>query len=123
MLKEFKSVRQHESEYRRLFWDEAFELYVFYNHEGAEMSGFQLVHNGSPEARVVAWNSMNGLNYYRVKDDDEVLFNRAPILVPAGRSDVKDITKDFSDRAGEIDKDVFDSVIGLLEKYKFTISD
>jgi hypothetical protein len=113
MLKEYESGRQHDSEYRRLFWDEAFELNVFYQSRGSEMSGFQLIRNESPSPRVIVWDKTKGLRYYMMEDAESII-NGSPVLIPAAREDTRDIADDFHSAAIGIDKEVFDYVFGFL---------
>jgi len=45
MLKEFKEVRQHDEGFRRYFFDEWFDLYLWYDKENGDLRGFQLVYD------------------------------------------------------------------------------
>jgi hypothetical protein len=108
MLQEYKSIRQHNSEYRRLFKDDEFELYVFYEREGNQMSGFQLVHNEMPSAHVLVWDRDRGLHHYIMEDASGI------VLVPAPRKDIRHLARYFSAAARAIDRDVFDYVEPFL---------
>jgi hypothetical protein len=120
MLKEIKYVRQSQPGYRRIFEDERYELYVFYPHKGARMSGFQLIDNKASGSCAFTWENQTGFHHYKLDDGEEELFKPVPILIPVEEFDVADIAIAFDAAARKIDSEVFDNVTAKLREYSDT---
>ena len=64
MLKEYKKVSQEKTGWRRLFTDDKFDLYVWYDRPDGEITGFQLVELSGAESRhALTWERGRGSWY------------------------------------------------------------
>lgn len=86
MLLEFKEVRQHEGSYRRYFFDDWFDLYLWYDRAGGRLRGFQLVYDKTDDPHSLTWTE-DGISSHNRVDDGEsghCGMKMSPILVPDG---------------------------------------
>jgi hypothetical protein len=84
MLTEFKRLRQDRTGYRRLFENEGYNLYVWYDRKGGAITGFQLVYFLGDEQKALTWTSDGGYSHNTVDGWDSVRFNKTPLLVMDG---------------------------------------
>lgn len=84
MLKEFSKVRQEPSSYRRLFCDENYDLYVWYDSPDGRLLGFQLVYFDDGCQKALTWTESEGYRHNAVDGWDSSRFNKTPLLVPDG---------------------------------------
>ena len=84
MLKEFTSLRQESTGYRRLFENEQFNLYVWYTAMGGPIAGFQLVYFHESEQKALTWTRAEGYAHNTVDGWDSSYFNQTPLLVMDG---------------------------------------
>ena len=85
MLKEYINVRQFPEGYRRLFQDDYFDLFIWYDHQDGEIIGFQLVYNKYNNPHSLTWSKDLGYSHNKIDDgEDSCLFNNTPILVNNG---------------------------------------
>ena len=74
-LKEFSKVRQEKEGYRRLFADDYFDLYIWYDSkEKMSKIGFQLVYG--KKSKAITW-SQGSLNHNKI--EDEGWYNPSPV--------------------------------------------
>ena len=83
MFKEFKKVSQEKTGWRRLFTDQVFDLYIWYNKKGGEITGLQLVElSGAESRRALTWLRDQGSFYSGVLTKG--VFNATPLLTVNG---------------------------------------
>jgi len=113
MLKEFKDVRQHEEGYRRYFFDEWFDLYLWYDREGGELRGFQLVYDKYDDPHSLTWTLGDGCRHNKVDDGEDRpgSMKMTPILVPDGVFTGDIVRKKFEEAAKALDPDLRDFVL------------
>ena len=83
MLKEYKTVSQEKTGWRRLFSDENFDLYVWYDQPAGQIVGLQLVElHGAESHKALTWE--RGKKSYYAGVATEGPYNPSPILVING---------------------------------------
>jgi len=117
MLKEFTHVRQEKTGWRRLFSDQYFDLYVWYDREGGEITGFQLVElSGYESRRALTW--IRGQGSFHAAVHTKGNFNATPLLVKDGVFQNERIARRFRETAVELPAEIHDLVIGVVEKHR-----
>ncbi len=115
MLREFVRVRQEETGFRRLFTDELFDLYVWYeDRTRARMIGFQLVYRSGLDEKALTWTERDGFLHTKVDDGDRKT-NQSPILVQDGLFAYADVHRELSLRVADLEPDVRDFVMEKIE--------
>jgi hypothetical protein len=84
MLKEFTSVRQEPGGFRRLFCNEEYDLYAWYDSPQGRLFGFQLVYFEGDEQKALTWTKDEGYRHNTVDGWDSSRNNKTPLLVPDG---------------------------------------
>jgi hypothetical protein len=84
VLTEFPNVRQEPLGYRRLFCDEQYDLYAWYDAPGGRLFGFQLVYFEEDGQKALTWTEDEGYRHNAVDGWDSGRFNKTPLLVPDG---------------------------------------
>ncbi|HAP44768.1 MAG: hypothetical protein A2087_02895 [Spirochaetes bacterium GWD1_61_31] len=89
MLKEFTSLRQHDHGWRRLFFDDFFDLYIWYDQPHGSITGFQLVYNKAENPHSLTWLAAEGYLHNRIDEGEKpgLGMKMSPILVPDGLFD------------------------------------
>jgi hypothetical protein len=121
MLKELKSVTQHEGGFRRLFEDDFFDLFIWYESPQLqqEMIGFQLCYDKWGRERALTWRKRTGFTHSWIDTgEDSPETNRTPILVPGGNFDPEWIIPLFKQSSVEVDSLIKSFVLNKLEEYK-----
>lgn len=86
MFREFAKVRQEErwEGYRRVFFDDDFELYVWY-HPNRDIHGFQLCYWQGSQQKAFTWRENRGVRHDRVDVGwPEHNQEQTPLLIPNG---------------------------------------
>jgi hypothetical protein len=111
-------TRQIEGEPRRIwFTDDKFDLYVWYEPDGA-LFGFQLCYDKEGTERAVTWLRSGVLRHTRVDSGDHhPLGNASPILTATCPIEPAAIRREFLERAGGLPAEVRDLVLGKLAEF------
>ena len=120
MLHEFEKVGQIPGCYRRLFTDEYFDLFIWYNKKGGKIIGFQLCYDKDHNFRALTWEPDRGCIHTRI-DEGESLAGRpkkTPILVQDGIFDKEKIAENFRRSSTLIESDIADLVFAKILEYK-----
>jgi hypothetical protein len=120
MLSEIQDPRQIENEgLRRWFTDEYFDLIVWYEKDGTEVTGFQLCYDRGYKERALTWRRGEGFNHERI-DDGELpgRMKMTPVLVPDGVFDHTSIAERFRRSSGQIDPEIQEFVYEKVIHYK-----
>jgi len=116
MLLEFKEVRQHEGGYRRYFFDDWFDLYLWYDRSGGRLQGFQLVYDKIDDPHSLTWTE-EGISSHNRVDDGELGhcgMKMTPILVSDGVFPGSSVFERFTAVSGTLDPGIRDFVeIGI----------
>ena len=120
MLVEYKDVYQPEGEpKRRWFFDNYFDLIVWYNEEG-NIFGFQLCYDRPRNQRALTWKSPSLYFHMRIDDGENRPGNykSTPILVPDGVFDFKSIAERFKIVSTNVDSNISELVYDKIINYK-----
>ncbi|MCX7023706.1 MAG: hypothetical protein NT080_03705 [Spirochaetes bacterium] len=105
MIKEFRNVRQNPDGFRRLYLDEYFDLYIWYDREEGDVVGFQLVYDKPGEPRSLTWTIDRGYSHNKIDEgEDSCLSNLTPILVPDGAFDGGSVKDRFERESAYLDE-------------------
>jgi len=116
MLKEYSRVRQDPEGFKRLFSDETFDLYLWYNEEGNVLIGFQLVQKYHDEHdKAFTWEMNRGANYTSVYQQGKN--NGAPLLMVNGSLDSKTLIHQFSSRAQYLPIEINEKILKTIEEF------
>jgi hypothetical protein len=88
VLREFSNLRQVPGTYRRLFEDDYFELYPWYDRRWGRLLGFQLVYDKYGDCHALTWTQREGYEHHSVPNaDDAGGLKGTPLLMPDGSVD------------------------------------
>ena len=120
MLREFIKVRQDPLFYRRLFTDDYFDLFLWYNSRGGKIIGFQLCYDKDGSYRALTWEPERGFNHTKVDEGDSRPGKRkgSPILVADGIFNKDRIAYRFRVASRHMDRSLADMVYRKLKEYK-----
>jgi hypothetical protein len=116
-VKEFENVRQDPDGYKRLFSDNDFDLYVWYDHQGGNLVGFQLVYDKASDPRAFTWILGKGFRHNRIDEGDGDYFPMAPVLVPDGELRSGEIAGRVRAHGREVDSSIITMVCEVIEAY------
>lgn len=114
MLKEFSNVRQEPTGFRRLFCDESYDLYAWYDAPGGRLFGFQLVYFEEDVQKALTWTETEGYRHNAVDGWDSGRFNKTPLLVPDGTFVPEVLAHRVSPLLGEVDPAVRQLVLDRI---------
>lgn len=116
MLREFPRVRQEPGEYRRLFCDDGYDLYVWYADDRKTIVGLQILYFEGGAQKVVTWRKTTGRDHMGIDDWDCSRFNRTPLLVTDGVPDYSGLLGRIEPRLADLDAEIRDLVLGVLSQ-------
>ncbi len=119
MLKEVKNARQIPGESsRRWFFDDTFDLIVWYDPENT-IIGFQLCYDKGLDERALTWLQGKGFTYNRVDDGEGAgaRFKMTPTLDPDGTFEKDDVLALFQDESQRVDPDIVETVTEMIKMY------
>jgi hypothetical protein len=122
-LKEFENVRQDRTGFKRLFVDEQFDLYVWYNEKKGSITGFQLVYDKWVGAKAFTWNKGRGYRHNKIDGYDKPGSFETPILVRNGYFETKGISKQILEHSKDIEKEIVELVVRSIVEYDQTKDD
>lgn len=117
MLREFSKLRQDRTGFRRLFTDDSFDLYIWYDREGGAPRGFQLVYMKGAEQKALTWTEGAGFSHTTVEGWDSSRFNKTPFLVQDGFFDAATVLTRLEPELGELDSATRDYVLSRLSEW------
>ena len=117
-MEEFEKVRQDATGFKRYFYDEEFDLYVWYKRKGGDVTGLQLVYDKATEPRALTWIKGKGYRHNRIDGYDSRRYvSLAPVLVADGILDPGLILERFRIHSGGVDPDIVALVEEVLTAY------
>ncbi|MBU0934516.1 MAG: hypothetical protein KKI09_12360 [Spirochaetes bacterium] len=119
MLKEFPSLRQHESGYRRLFFDDYFDLYVWFDKKGGIISGFQLVYDKVDNPHSLTWMVDEGYMHNKIDEGEKqgMGMKMTPILIPDGLFDSVSVAARLELTISSVDEDIRSLVLDRIHNF------
>jgi hypothetical protein len=118
MLREFEGLRQEEGGFRRLLFNDSYDLYIWYDRREGEILGFQLVYMAGPEQKALTWEHERGFSHAEVEGWDSSRFNRTPILVRDGAFDGERIEPDIARELEAADPAIAELVLRKIREYR-----
>lgn len=119
MLREQLPISQEKVGFRRLFWDEYFDLFIWYRDDTQrEIIGFQLCYDTRRAERALTWRVDCGFNHQGI-DDGEGAGNypRTPVLMAGGEFDCAILSR-FAESCDEIETAIAALVLEKLCDYR-----
>lgn len=119
MLRELLRISQERVGFRRLFWDEYFDLFIWYHDDTQrEIIGFQLCYDKRRDERALTWRADTGFNHQTI-DDGEGAGNypRTPVLAAGGEFDSSVVSR-FAESCDEIEAAIAALVLEKLCDYR-----
>jgi hypothetical protein len=115
MLSEISGVLQDQPELRRRwFQDDYFDLFVWLTSPG-ELRAFQLAYDRVRGERVLEWSSERGFEHSVVDSGEEQpIANRTPLLVRGGACPVREVTREFERRSGQLEARLREAMLSKL---------
>lgn len=119
MLRENKGVAQVEGEgLRRWFFDEYFDLIVWYDEAGKKVEGFQLCYDKKGNERALTWRANGSTDHTRVDSGEDPFHAKmTPILVADGVFETNLVHEKFMAASDSMDKDIRELVSGVIREY------
>lgn len=120
MLTETKPLRQYSGEYRRLFQDDEFDLFLWFSSDvpNADLVGFQLCYDKFAREQALTWHKDAGFSHSLVDTgDDSPKANRTPVLVKGGEFPAQRVTALFQQRSSQLDPIIARFVQNKLDEY------
>ncbi len=119
MLKEFEGVSQHKEGHRRYFYDDFFDLFIWYNEKSQNPIGFQLCYNKNVDEHSIIWDVDNNYLHSAIDtgENNPGCAKQSPISISDGYFDKNDIGNKFFTNGKEIDQDIFDLVYNKILNY------
>lgn len=100
MLNEYKKVRQVPGGYRKLYSDDAFDLWVWFDKPDGDLVGFQLVILSQlSEDTVFTWTTDKGSIYTGLLDEGH-RYKKTRFLSVNGKMDKSKVLSSFNERSG-----------------------
>lgn len=117
MLREFPNVRQEPEGHRRLFCDQEFDLYAWYDCPEGHLFGFQLVYFEEQTQKAFTWTETEGYRHNAVDGWDSGRFNQTPLLVPDGAFSPQPLMRRLQPLLGEVDPAVRQLVVDRITAF------
>jgi hypothetical protein len=119
VLKEFAGLSQEKTGFRRLFTDEYFDLYLWYERKGGDLKGFQLCYDRSDDPHSLTCYPGKYSIHTRIDDGEADCGNykASPILVSDGVFEKSRVLHRFEFASEGIDEDIRELVLRTIEDY------
>lgn len=119
MLVEFKGVSQKAEGFRRLFTDEIFDLYLWYDSPDGPLVGFQLCYDlGCDPHSLTSYMGRDSFHNRIDEGEDEGGYKGTPILVSDGFFDRDLVLRRFNESASTLADDIRLLVVRAIEEYR-----
>jgi hypothetical protein len=117
VLYELKDVQKKGEAFRRVFEDDLFDLFIWYDHRHKNIIMFQLSYDKTMDERALTWVKSKGFTHLKVDDPSFVGFKYSPILVKDGVFGKSRIYQEFFNRSSGLEKDLRDFVLNKITEY------
>lgn len=120
MLREFPDLSQEKAGHRRLFADEYFDLYLWYDREGGRLVGFQLCYDKTDDEHSLTWLEGKGYLHSRIDHGEPypARSKQSPVLVPDGFFDKEGIAERFKKAGENLPPGVVDLVYAKILEFR-----
>ncbi len=119
MLSELKNVNQEKVGYRRIFIGDYFDLFIWYDEVGGNMTGFELCYNKDIDEHSIIWKKSQGYFHSKVDsgEGNPSRSKQTPILMADGEFNHHKIAEKFKLMSEKLDDDIKDLVYQKLLNY------
>ena len=117
-MQEFDKIRQEKNGYRRLFYDDHFDLYIWYEKAGGKIIGFQIVYNSKHMQKALTWTEKEGFTHTGIDEGDRKLINQSPMLVQDGVFEYDRVYSQLLERIHNLDPEIQRLVVTKLDEYQ-----
>jgi len=119
MLVEFSNLSQSGEGYRRLFTDEFFHLYIWYNKKDGEPTGFQLNYSVRDNPHSLTCSIGGSCTHARIDEGEDAPghFKGTPILVSDGVFEREPVLERFLATSRMLDSKLRDVIIEAIRRY------
>ncbi|MFA6505610.1 MAG: hypothetical protein WCT14_05920 [Treponemataceae bacterium] len=120
MLTEFHNLSQNDAGFRRLFTDDYFDLYLWYESRDGDLSGFQLCYSKADDPHSFTWMQSGFRCHARIDEGEDRVggYKGTPILVSDGVFEKTPLLRRFTKAAESIDRGIRDLVVGAVQEYR-----
>ena len=120
MLKEFPNLRQYEDGFRRLFLDEFFELYLWYEAKDGELTGFQLNYSVRDDPHALTCSIDCSCTHARIDEGEDApgSYKSTPILVGDGNFDKDTVLERFRTASHALEPKIRNLVLKAVQGYR-----
>lgn len=117
-MREFANLSQHPGSFRRLFTDDYFDLYIWYDAPAGEILGFQLVYDRMQNERALTWGTCSGYSHDGIDtSDSRGYWNSSPVLVADGPFARDAIVERFRLASEGMEEPLRSFILHRLEQY------
>jgi len=119
MLVEFPNLSQSGEGYRRLFTDEFFDLYIWYDKKDGELTGFQLNYSVRDDPHSLTCSVGGSCTHARIDEgeDSPGRFKGTPILVSDGVFEKTPVLERFQASSLKLDTKIKNVIIEAIQNY------
>ena len=105
MLTEFMNLSQKGDGYRRLFSDDFFDLYIWYDEKGGKPTGFQLNYSARDDPHSLTCSIGGSCTHTRIDEGEDApgRFKGSPILVSDGAFEKETVLERFKSASRTLD--------------------
>jgi len=119
MLMEFPNLSQSGEGYRRLFTDEFFDLYIWYDKKDGDPTGFQLNYSVRDDPHSLTCSMGGSCTHARIDEGEDAPghFKGTPILVSDGVFEKDPVLERFLAASLNLDTKMRDVIIEAIQNY------
>ena len=117
MLEEFKKLRQVEGLRRKLFSDNFFDLYIWYNEKSHIFIGFQLVFSVNDMQMALTAEVGKVPNIRKIESGDGEFYSPTDLLDGIGYFPKTALYNEFKQRSSTIDGSIRNNVLKVINTY------
>ena len=119
MLVEFPNLSQSGEGYRRLFTDEFFDLYIWYDRKDGEPTGFQLNYSVRDDPHSLTCSMGGSCTHARIDEGEDAPghFKGTPILVSDGVFEKDPVLERFRAASLKLDTKMRSVIIEAIKNY------
>lgn len=120
MLQEFKDLSQNQDGFRKLFFDNYFDLFIWYDTENGNIIGFQLCYNKEEEEHSLIWRVHKGFLHSGIETGENRpgRAKQSPVLIKDGVFNNLCLAKKFEHHSDQLEKEIFDLVYTKILEYE-----
>ena len=116
LLREHVSVRQRPEEgFRKYFMDDYFRLWVWYEHNGLDIKGFQLLYGDVESERAITWHREGTFSHHGVTEEGSAGGAKMSQVLGGNVEAIKPIVLvRFREHSLKIDRKIADLVVAVI---------